>query len=150
VIATGNDFRAVEASVHAYAARDGSYRSLSYTILSEDKFRFGLRIPMTVGSVGGITRIHPLSDWSHKILGNPDAGLLMQIIASAGLANNFSAIRSLITRGIQHGHMKLQLTNILNILHASKEESEIVNEHFKNIKVSYSSVNEYLNELRRT
>ena len=149
MLATGNDFRAVEANAHAYAARDGHYRGLSWVRLTEDKFTFGLRVPMTVGTVGGLTRIHPMAHWSFDILGNPSAVELMMIAAAAGLACNFSAIRALITSGIQQGHMKMHLSNILNSLDADPVEKRAVLEHFEGQTVTYSDVRQFLDNKRK-
>ena len=148
LVATGNDFRAAEASAHAYAGRDGNYRSLSYVTIHEDIFTFSLRMPMALGTVGGITNTHPLCKLSMQMLDNPDAGQLMQIVAAAGLASNFAAIRALITGGIQHGHMKMHLSNILISLKASESESEKIRTFFQDKTVSFSGVEDYLNELR--
>ncbi|MFT5479591.1 MAG: hydroxymethylglutaryl-CoA reductase [Bacteroidia bacterium] len=97
VVATGNDFRAVEACAHAYAAKDGQYRSLTHVSVSEGIFTFYIELPMSLGTVGGITTLHPLVKFAHELLGKPNAEELMQITAVAGLAQNFSAIRSLTT-----------------------------------------------------
>jgi len=148
ILATGNDFRAVEAGGHAFAARSGTYRSLSQVELSEKSFRFSLEVPVAVGSVGGLTGTHPLAKVSLEILGQPDAEQLMQYTAAAGLANHFSAIRSLITTGIQKGHMKMHLGNILRQLGASPEESASVTVHFKDRQVSFANVSSYLESIR--
>ena len=89
VLATGNDFRAVEASAHAYASRNGTYSSLTHTQISDGIFRFYLEIPLALGTVGGITGLHPLVKFSHQLLGNPSAEELMIITASVGLAQIF-------------------------------------------------------------
>lgn len=107
VLATANDYRAVEAAGHAYASQTGQYTSLTSLSLANGIFRYTLEVPMAVGTVGGLTRSHPLAAASLKILGDPGAGELMQIAAAAGLANNFSAIKALVTTGIQAGHMPL-------------------------------------------
>ena len=148
VIATGNDFRAVEAGVHAYAARDGNYKSLTDASLIEDVFKFWIEIPLALGTVGGITNLHPLVKWSLNLLGNPDAKDLMKIVAVAGLAQNFGAINSLITTGIQKGHMKMHLINILNSLDANENEKNKLLDIFKTNIVSYSSVKKELENLR--
>lgn len=148
VLATGNDFRAVEACAHAYAARDGEYRSLSNCVLKDDKFIFSLEIPLAIGSVGGLTNLHPLAKETLRVLGEPSAKELMGIIASVGLAQNFGAITSLITTGIQKGHMKMHLLNILNQFEATTEEVVNVKTYFKDKTVSYSSVSSYLNHIR--
>jgi hydroxymethylglutaryl-CoA reductase len=150
LMATGNDYRAVESCVHAYASRDGQYRSLSSVELDGNAFRFSLDVPIAVGTVGGLTTTHPLAAASLEILGNPSSGTLMQIIASAGLANNFSAVRSLITSGIQSGHMKMHLGNILRQLRATKEEIALVQEHFRNRTVSHSEVSAFLDSKRNS
>jgi hydroxymethylglutaryl-CoA reductase len=148
-IATGNDFRAIEAGAHAWASRNGSYSSLSKIDISQGQFRFSISLPLALGTVGGITSIHPLARLSMAILGTPDAELLMQITSSAGLANHFSALRSLVTTGIQKGHMKLHLSNILTRLNASEFERIRTLEHFASKTVFYSEVQEFLETLRK-
>lgn len=148
-IATGNDFRAIEAAGHAYAARDGKYKSLSYVEIENDTFRFVLEVPMAVGTVGGLTSLHPLAKQSLELLGNPSARELMMISSVMGLANNFSAVKSLTTKGIQAGHMKMHLFNILNHFRASENEKNAAVEHFKDQKVSFSSVGQYIASLRK-
>ena len=85
VIATGNDFRSVEAGIHAYASRNGNYSGLSNAYIKKGFFHFELTIPISIGTVGGLTKLHPLVNWAHNLLGNPTAETLMQIIAAAGL-----------------------------------------------------------------
>ncbi len=148
-IATGNDFRAIEAAGHTYAARDGSYKSLSRVDLSGGKFKYELELPMALGTVGGLTSLHPLAKHSLKMLGNPTANELMMIAAAIGLANNFAAIRSLVTKGIQIGHMKMHLLNILNHFEANKEEKEKAVAYFVENKVSFSNVSLFLANLRK-
>lgn len=148
VIATGNDYRAVEAGGHAYASGNGNYGSLSYADVSEGEFIHGLEVPLALGTVGGLTRLHPLAGWSFDLLGEPGAKELMMIAASAGLANNFSAIRSLVTVGIQKGHMKMHLENILSFLNANEEEKKKVREEFGNQTISHNSVSDYLKIIR--
>lgn len=148
VIATGNDFRAVEAAAHAYAARNGSYASLSECFLDGNTFRYELELPLSVGTVGGLTSLHPLSAFSIQLLGNPSAEELMKIIAAAALANNFGAIRSLVTEGIQKGHMKLHLDNILLKYNATQEEHKKAKAYFADRKVSYANVKSFLDEQR--
>jgi len=149
VMATGNDFRAIEACGHAYAARDGQYRSLSVCTIGEDLFRFELEIPLAVGTVGGLTALHPLAKRSLEMLGHPSARELMMIIASVGLAQNFGAVRSLITTGIQKGHMKMHLTNILNHLGATEEEAAAAQHNFQDQTVSFSSARTFLEQYRK-
>ncbi len=145
VVATGNDFRAIEAGVHAYAARDGHYRSLTKAFIENGDFVFRLDLPLAVGTVGGLTQLHPIVKWSLELLQNPSAQELMQIIAVAGLAQNFAAVRSLVTSGIQKGHMKMHLLNILNQLNATSEQKEKAIVHFKQNTVSHSAVQDFLN-----
>ena len=144
VIATGNDFRAVEAGVHAFAARNGIYSSLSHAFLEGDDFVFQLKLPLSLGTVGGLTQLHPMVKWSLELLGNPNAKNLMEIVAVAGLAQNFAAVRSLITSGIQKGHMKMHLLNILNQHKASANQKEKALEYFKTQTITYSAVNDFL------
>jgi len=146
IIATGNDFRAVEACGHAYAARDGVYRSLSYAKVRNGKFRFELKIPLAIGTVGGLTSGHPMARTSLKLLGDPSAEELMMIVAAAGLANNFSAVRSMITGGIQEGHMKMHLANILRQLDATEKQKSAALTFFKKRTVSYSAVKTFISE----
>lgn len=144
VIATGNDFRAIEASAHAYAARDGQYRSLSSVNLQNDKFKFSITLPLAVGTVGGLTSLHPLAKTSLAILENPSAPELMQIMAAVGLAQNFGAVKSLVTTGIQKGHMKLHLLNIMKQLNASEHQIEKGKTFFSDKVVSFTAVREFL------
>ena len=148
VIATGNDFRAIEASGHAYASRQGSYSSLSDCEVRDGVFRFWLEIPLALGTVGGLTSLHPIAKRSFELLGNPSARDLMQIVAATGLAQNFSAVRSLVTTGIQEGHMRMHLGNILSALNATQQEISAAVEHFKAKPVSYGAVRDYLYRLR--
>ena len=148
VLATGNDFRAVEACGHAYASRNGHYSSLSKVEISGNTFRFSLEVPMALGTVGGLTDLHPLAKLSLQLLGNPDASQLMMIASAAGLANNFSAVKSLVTKGIQKGHMKMHLLNILNVYKATDDEKIYAVEYFKHEKVSHSSVSIFLESIR--
>ena len=148
VIATGNDFRAIEAGVHAYASKDGFYTSLSDAKVVKNIFTFSIELPISLGTVGGITNLHPLVKWSLKLLGNPSGKDLMKIVAVAGLAQNFGAIKSLITSGIQKGHMKMHLINILNTLNADEFEKKEMIEYFKKHTVTYSSVEKALKQHR--
>ncbi len=148
IIATGNDFRAIEACVHAYASRSGQYSSLTHASLDDGIFKFWIEIPLSLGTVGGITSLHPMVKFAHEMLGNPNAKDLMKIVATAGLAQNFSALRSLITSGIQKGHMKMHLLNILNQLEATDTEKEQLVEHFKNKVVSFSAAVKAFCDLR--
>lgn len=148
VIATGNDFRAVEACAHTYASRNGRYQSLTHAEIIDGEFRFWLEIPLALGTVGGLTNLHPMVKFAYQLLGNPNAQELMKIVAVVGLAQNFSAIRSLVTSGIQKGHMKMHLLNILNQLEATEEEKVKIIEHFKYNVVSYSAAVEVFCQVR--
>jgi hydroxymethylglutaryl-CoA reductase len=148
VLATANDFRAVEACGHTYAARDGQYRSLSHCSIENDVFRFQLDIPLALGAVGGLTKLHPLAARSLEILGNPSATELMMITAAVGLAQNFAAVRSLVTTGIQKGHMRMHLLNILNHLEASETETQAACDYFADKIVSFSAVRDFLHAHR--
>lgn len=148
VLATGNDFRAIEACGHAYAARDGEYRGLSDCEIKDDTFTFSLEIPLALGTVGGLTALHPMAKLSLDMLQNPNAKELMEIVAVIGLAQNFGAVRSLVTSGIQKGHMKMHLMNILNHLEANNEERELAKVKFENEIISFNAVREYIKSLR--
>jgi hydroxymethylglutaryl-CoA reductase len=149
VLATGNDFRAVEAGVHAYASRNGQYSSLSNATIEKGIFTFWMEIPLALGTVGGLTSLHPMVKMALEILGKPSSNQLMQLVAVTGLAQNFAALRSLTTTGIQEGHMKMHLNNILNQYHASPEERKIITTHFQNNIVSHAAVVELIESLRK-
>nr|WP_321226855.1 hydroxymethylglutaryl-CoA reductase, degradative [uncultured Psychroserpens sp.] len=149
VLATGNDFRAVEAGVHAYASRNGQYSSLTHAKIEDDIFTFWMEIPLALGTVGGLTKLHPLVKLALELLGEPSAKELMQIVAVAGLAQNFAALRSLTTTGIQEGHMKMHLMNILNQFEATSEEKTTLVNHFKTHTVTHSTVVEAIEKLRQ-
>ena len=148
VLATGNDFRAIEAGVHAYAARNGKYTSLTHAKVEDGIFSFWIEIPLALGTVGGLTNLHPLVKLALELLHHPTARELMQIVAVAGLAQNFAALRSLITTGIQEGHMKMHLMNILNQFHANDDEKLAIVDHFKTNIITHSAVVEAINDLR--
>jgi hydroxymethylglutaryl-CoA reductase len=149
VLATGNDFRAVEAGIHAYASRNGQYSSLSHAKIEDGIFSFWLEIPMALGTVGGLTSLHPLVKLSLEMLEKPSAKELMEIVAVAGLAQNFAALRSLTTTGIQEGHMKMHLNNIINQFQATAEERILIKKHFKENTVSHSAAVEFIEKLRK-
>jgi len=148
VIATANDFRAVEACGHTWAARSGRYKGLTKCSIIDGKFRFELEIPMAVGTVGGLTSLHPLAKRSLEMLGNPDARTLMMIIAGTGLMQNFSAIRSLVTTGIQKGHMRMHFHNMLLRLEATEEESHAAQEYFAHKTVSFAELRKFIEAWR--
>jgi hydroxymethylglutaryl-CoA reductase len=113
LIATGNDWRAVEAGAHAWAAREGRYRPLAiWKKTLHGDLHGTLEIPMAVGVVGGVTKLHPTAQASLRLMGNPDASTLAQIVVATGLAQNLSALRALASEGIQRGHMGLHQKNL--------------------------------------
>ncbi len=149
VLATGNDFRAVEAGVHAYACKDGQYRSLTNAKIEDGNFKFWIELPLALGTVGGLTNLHPLVKLNLEMLQRPSAKELMQIVAVAGLAQNFAAVSSLVTTGIQKGHMKMHLLNILNQLGANENEKATLVEHFKTNQVTHHAVESQLSIIRK-
>lgn len=149
VLATGNDFRAIEAGVHAFAAKSGKYKSLTNACIRNGIFKFWIEIPLALGTIGGLTLLHPLSKLSLNLLGNPSAKELMQIIAVAGLAQNFAALRALTTTGIQKGHMKLHLTNIIKQLGASEEEKQFLINYFEHKTVTHNAVVEAYENMKK-
>ena len=149
VLATGNDFRAVESCAHAYAARSGQYKSLSDVSINDGIFTFSLELPLALGTVGGLTSLHPLAKISLEMLGKPSASELMKIAASIGLVQNFGALNSLVTSGIQKGHMKMHLFNILNHFNTNEDEKEKAKAFFVDKVVSFNAVKDFLNGLRK-
>ncbi len=148
LMATGNDTRAISAAGHAYASRNGTYQSLTNLSLEAHTFKYTLEIPLAVGTVGGVTQMHPLVKVVSAVLNHPDAKTLMMIAAAAGLANNFSAIASLITTGIQEGHMKMHLSNVLNQLKASEAEKKIIRTEFKELPVDFRTLEGLITQIR--
>lgn len=151
-IATGQDFRAIEAAAHAYASRDGKYRSLTTFSKSSNGDLVGrIEIPLSVGIVGGISIVHPVARMGLKILGVKSASELACVIASAGLAQNLAAIRALSTEGIQKGHMKLHAKNIAVAAGATGKLVDIVSETmYKQSKISLDSARRILQDLRHS
>ena len=149
IMATGNDWRAVEAGAHAYAAREGRYTSLTRWWRDEsDDLHGSIELPLSVGIVGGATRVHPAAQLALKILGIQTAQELSQVMAAVGLAQNFAAIRALATDGIQSGHMRMHARQLAVAAGAANEEvPAIVNQMIadKNIRLEYAKtlVNEH-------
>lgn len=113
LIATGNDWRAIEAGAHAHASRSGTYKPMTrWTKTRDGSLRGFVELPMAVGTVGGVTKLHPTAQASLKLLGHPNAQELSEILCAVGLAQNLSALRALSTEGIQHGHMGLHQKNL--------------------------------------
>ncbi len=148
ILATGNDFRAVEAGIHAYASRNGKYTSLSHAKIENDIFTFWMEIPLAIGTVGGLTSLHPMVKMALEILEKPSSHQLMQIVASVGLAQNFAALRSLTTTGIQEGHMKMHINNILNQFKTTSEERKIIRNYFEKETISHAAVVDFINKIR--
>lgn len=149
VLATGNDFRAVEAGVHAFAAKEGKYTSLTHAKVENGIFYFWIEIPLALGTVGGLTNLHPLVKAALEILQRPSAKELMEIAAAAGLAQNFAAVKSLVTTGIQKGHMKMHLLNMLNQYQATDVEKATIIEQFETRPITHSAVVKAIEELRQ-
>ncbi|MGD9929117.1 MAG: hydroxymethylglutaryl-CoA reductase [Mangrovibacterium sp.] len=145
-IATGNDFRAIEAGGHAFAARNGKYAGLSEARIDNGKFIFSMELSLAVGVVGGVTALHPLAKLAMQILEKPSAEELMQYLAVAGLASNWSAVRALVSTGIQQGHMKMHLSNILNSFQATDEQMQAARLYFQNRAVSFAEVEKFLKD----
>ena len=146
LISTGNDFRAVEAGIHAYASRKGKYKSLSECTIINNIFKISLRVPLSVGTVGGITDVHPMVKLSLKLLNSPTSDDLMKIICSVGLAQNFAAVKSLVTTGIQKGHMKMHLINLLIKQNATKDQIDKSEEYFRDKEINSKSVKDFLDQ----
>lgn len=127
VIATGNDWRAIEAGGNAFAAKNSKYEGLTTWTFdeSENKLKGELTLPMPIASVGGSIGLNPSVKAAFNILGNPNAKTLASIITSVGLAQNFAAIKALVTTGIQHGHMKLQARSLALLAGAKGKEIDI-------------------------
>jgi len=150
IIATGNDFRAIEAGAHAYAARSGQYTSLSYYYKDNKGNLVGeLELPMAIGIIGGAGNIHPKAKLCKKILGIKTAKELAEIVVSLGLAQNFAAVFALSTVGIQKGHMSLHAKNIAVMAGAQAEEiDKIANQMIKEGKIKLDRAEEILKEIR--
>lgn len=151
IIATGNDFRAIEAGAHAYAARNGQYTSLTSYYKNKDGDLVGeIELPMAVGVVGGAANMHPKAKLCRKILGVKTAQQLAEIVASLGLAQNFAAVFALSTVGIQKGHMSLHAKNIAVMAGAQGAEIEKLADHLVldgKVKLDYAK--ELLEKLRK-
>ncbi len=147
-LATGNDFRAIEACGHAFASRKGYYSGLTDVKITDSTFRFSIELAMAVGVVGGVTAVHPLAKLAMQLLGNPSASELMMDMAVAGLASNFAAVRALVSGGIQQGHMKMHLNNIMAYLNIPKERHPEIQHYFKDKIISYSAVDHYWKTLK--
>ena len=152
ILATGNDWRAIEAGAHAYAAQSGSYKGLSHwTSQPKEKKLYGeITLPMPVATKGGSIGLNPTVQVSHRLLGEPSAIELAGIIASLGLAQNFAALKALVTTGIQAGHMKLQARSLALLAGAKEEEvPRLVNQLLENKPFNLEKAQTLLQELRK-
>jgi hydroxymethylglutaryl-CoA reductase len=149
-IATGQDFRAIEAAAHAYASKDGKYRTLSTFSKSSRGDLIGvIEIPLSVGIVGGISRVHPAAKMGLEIIGAKSAGELACVIASVGLAQNFAAIKALSAEGIQKGHMKLHAKNIAVTAGATGHLVDIVADTmYKQSNINFDNARTILHQLQ--
>ena len=134
VVATGNDWRAVEAGAHAYAARDGQYRGLSTWTLEGDYLLGEMTLPLPIATVGGSIGLNPKVQAAFDILGHPDARTLASLIVATGLCQNFAALRALVTTGIQAGHMKLQAKSLAILAGATEEEADTIAQQLRKEK----------------
>ena len=151
VLATGNDWRAIEAGAHAYAAQSGPYKGLSHwKSQPEEKKLYGeITLPMPVATKGGSIGLNPTVQVSHRLLGEPTAVELAGIIASLGLAQNFAALKALVTTGIQAGHMKLQARSLALLAGAKEEEvPQLVNHLLKNKPFNLEKAQTLLEEMK--
>ena len=147
LVATGNDWRAVEAGVHAYASKSGQYRALSrWTKDADGNLRGELTIPLSVGSVGGTLSIHPSAQFAYRLLGEPNARDLSSILACVGLAQNLAAVRALVTDGIQKGHMSLQARALAIRVGAEGDQIEQVASQLQKAKHMNSETAKYILE----
>ena len=152
VLATGNDWRAIEAGAHAYAAQSGSYKGLGHwTSQPKEKKLYGeITLPMPVATKGGSIGLNPTVQVSHRLLGEPSAIELAGIIASLGLAQNFAALKALVTTGIQAGHMKLQARSLALLAGAKEEEvPRLVSQLLENKPFNLEKAQTLLQELRK-
>lgn len=152
VIATGNDFRSVEASISAYASKSGQYKSLTnYSYDEKNKILYGeLIIPLAVGTKGGSINMNPKTRLAFDILGNVDKNELRKIIACVGLAQNFSALRALVTKGIQKGHMKLHNKSIAILNGAKLEEIDLIQKKIEKYdKIDSEIIKKIISEIRK-
>ena len=151
VIATGNDFRAVEAGAHAFASVSGKYKPLTKYYKNKEGDLVGeIEIPIAVGTVGGATRTKPEAKVALKILGVKTAKELSEVMAAVGLAQNFAALRALATEGIQKGHMRLHAKNIAVIAGAKGDETDKVSEKMiREKKISVDSAEKILKDIRK-
>ncbi|WP_419419272.1 hydroxymethylglutaryl-CoA reductase, degradative [Legionella sp. D16C41] len=154
LIATGNDWRAVEAGVHAYAARHGHYQAITRWRFNQGQLIGQLTAPIIVGTVGGVTALHPTAKLCLKMMGIQSANHLSRIIAAVGLVQNLGALKALCTDGIIKGHMKLHIDNLLLVAGATDQEIPVLKERLQHLllvnkRISLANANELLSSLRQ-
>jgi hydroxymethylglutaryl-CoA reductase len=154
LIATGNDWRAVEAGVHAYAARSGQYQAISRWRYQDEILTGTLTAPIIVGTVGGVTSLHPTSKMCLRMMDISSANQLSQVIAAVGLVQNLGALKALCTEGIIQGHMKLHIDNLLLVAGANENEMPVLKERLQewldiNKRVSLTNAHDLLAEIRQ-
>jgi hydroxymethylglutaryl-CoA reductase len=155
LIATGNDWRAVEAGIHAYAARTGQYQAITRWRYENDILTGELTAPIIVGTVGGVTSLHPTAKMCLRMMGITSANQLSQVIAAVGLVQNLGAIKALCTDGIIQGHMKLHIDNLLLVTGADENEMPVLKKRlqewlYTNKRVSLNNAHALLAEIRQT
>lgn len=155
LIATGNDWRAVEAGIHAYAARSGHYQAITRWRYHEGTLTGELTAPIIVGTVGGVTSLHPTASMCLRMMNIESANHLSRVLAAVGLVQNLGAIRALCTEGIIQGHMKLHLDNLLMVAGATNDEMPLLKARLQqwlmdNKRVSLANARELLLEIRQT
>ena len=155
LIATGNDWRAVEAGVHAFAARSGHYQAITRWRYHDGTLTGELTAPIIVGTVGGVTSLHPTASLCLRMMGIESANQLSRVVAAVGLVQNLGAIKALCTEGIIQGHMKLHLDNLLMVAGATEGEMPLLKEQLQhwlmmNKRVSLNNACELLAELRQS
>lgn len=153
LVATGNDWRAVEAGVHAYAARTGQYRSITHWQMQGKDLIGTLEAPILLGVVGGVTCLHPTANLCLKMLDVEHAFQLAEIVAAAGLVQNLGALRAIVTEGIIKGHMRLHIRNLILAVHPTPTEKarmQIIAQSFleKNKKITITDIKNILSEIR--
>ncbi len=154
LIATGNDWRAVEAGIHAYAAQSGQYKPITHWYMDRNNLHGELTAPIDVGIVGGVTRLHPTAQICLKILRIEAAAELAKIVAAVGLVQNLAALRALVTGGIVQGHMLLHINNLISNLDLSKQEYSIVKQKLAmrlatKKSITGEDINEIITSLRK-
>ncbi|MCB0422036.1 MAG: hydroxymethylglutaryl-CoA reductase, degradative [Bdellovibrionales bacterium] len=155
LLATGNDWRAVEAGVHAYAARDGQYRSITRWTWNGTELVGEFEAPICVGIVGGVTRLHPTAKMALRMLGVESANHLSRICAAVGLVQNLGALKALTSVGIIEGHMKLHISNLTMGAGATEAETPILQKRLEEIlrltrRISLNNAIDVLKEMRQS